>query len=960
MDKFLDLLMREPSALEEPNAAHERPEPLEEAQDGTVRQLENLQQPASKRPRISSKTPARHQCRICDRVYERADRLTRHLSMHENARRYLCQRCPKSYNRADLLRRHIQTHSQKEGGAGSSQKSIRRTDRAYPACIACAAAKSRCVGQKPCRRCTAKNIACEMPSVVEGAWQQPSADTRPQASGSSMSSHGIEMTLQTPGNMPERHRQPFVHNTPGTEQQLTAQSPNKYPSTIANDSTNHDCAGKQRINPHYILQEPSLASLQKDGMDIMPLESGQLAFDNIIEDIMFMPNIANFNDQSLNLDFHNFTVQQELQTPSLTSTIDETPILELSGQVLRLAHDARASYAAFRRSPWLWTPAQQDYVLHDRGNLTLDEDRLMLALTPISSRLTLNGPNGGFSIITPGMRDKMYCLSVNMASCSSYIPSFPSLEVINFAVEAFFVTQKYQADSWIHLPSMSFLDVIPELGLALVVAGSSVISIAAIWKMGLVLQDVLRIKLGQLWEQDNTATRKLQPLQAYMLMLDAGLWSGFQRQMELAESFVQPIITIMRRGGMFGATSDTPSLIPRESDTGHVLESKWEKWIQRESLKRLCIHLFLHDTRASITLQKYPLISITEITISLPASRKLFLAGTAAEWKKCILEQTNTPPHLHLDLGTVMRDMSILDGLYSQIDVSLCHTAAVYGFWCQIWNFRESWKFHSVDENVDSVHCLWLITQQRELYRQIEAFEHNLQVLQSPQSELLVVIELLLMTLHICPEELQRFAGKYGEEPAFQSLAKLERWQSTESARRAVWHAGQVFRWASMMPPAQLRDFYAIAVYFSSLTLWTFGHLSDCSYRVNTPKGQSIRRSLDAHSSSTKAILIINSEETVTSRSFIAGRQTTLYLTPVTSTGIYNELIAQDDGLVPLNNPNAVLQAARVLYRSNFPVATESLPPLVENMCNLLRDLGSPPSNRYSRSASPTERTSTP
>lgn len=29
-----------------------------------------------------------------------------------------------------------------------------------------------------------------------------------------------------------------------------------------------------------------------------------------------------------------------------------------------------------------------------------------------------------------------------------------------------------------------------------------------------------------------------------MLSLDAGLWSGFQRQMELAESFEQTLITV--------------------------------------------------------------------------------------------------------------------------------------------------------------------------------------------------------------------------------------------------------------------------------------------------------------------------------------------------------------------------------------------------------------------------------
>lgn len=37
-----------------------------------------------------------------------------------------------------------------------------------------------------------------------------------------------------------------------------------------------------------------------------------------------------------------------------------------------------------------------------------------------------------------------------------------------------------------------------------------------------------------------------------MLSLDAGLWSGFQRQMELAESFVQTLITVCLPGYLCG------------------------------------------------------------------------------------------------------------------------------------------------------------------------------------------------------------------------------------------------------------------------------------------------------------------------------------------------------------------------------------------------------------------------
>lgn len=39
-------------------------------------------------------------------------------------------------------------------------------------------------------------------------------------------------------------------------------------------------------------------------------------------------------------------------------------------------------------------------------------------------------------------------------------------------------------------------------------------------------------------------TRDLMAIQTYMLSLDVGLWSGFKRKMELAESFLCPLVTV--------------------------------------------------------------------------------------------------------------------------------------------------------------------------------------------------------------------------------------------------------------------------------------------------------------------------------------------------------------------------------------------------------------------------------
>lgn len=236
-------------------------------------------------------------------------------------------------------------------------------------------------------------------------------------------------------------------------------------------------------------------------MHSMSIDENQLVFDNIMNEVQFMPYIVDFNNQNLDTELLNFSFQEtELDIfsapPIIENNNTESVGDETSGQSPRLTRDIRAGYAAFKRSPWLWTPRQLDHALQDGENLTLDEDSMSSALTPNCSGLTANIPSCGFPTIKSADRDKMFYLVATMDKYTNRIPNFPSLDIINHIVEAFFVRQTYQVDNWIHIPSV--LEFIPELGLAMVVAGSAVIAVPAIWKMGLVLHDVARIKLGEL------------------------------------------------------------------------------------------------------------------------------------------------------------------------------------------------------------------------------------------------------------------------------------------------------------------------------------------------------------------------------------------------------------------------------------------------------------------------------
>jgi hypothetical protein len=244
---------------------------------------------------------------------------------------------------------------------------------------------------------------------------------------------------------------------------------------------------QQMLEPPETYEMPSAAMV-----------GNQLVFDNIMNEAMFTPNAPGFNNQFLDINFHDFTFSNEqLDTILEQTNNNEQTIIEASGQAPRPTRDVRAGYAAFTRSPWLWTPVPRDSVLGEGENLTLDEESISSVLTPKSSNLMSTVPSCGYPTITYSMRDKMYHLVSTMDRYSSRVPGFPSLDVINYVVEAFFVRHSYQIDNWIHIPSILLSDIRPEFVLGLVVAGSTVISEPAIWKMGLVLQDVVRIKLGE-------------------------------------------------------------------------------------------------------------------------------------------------------------------------------------------------------------------------------------------------------------------------------------------------------------------------------------------------------------------------------------------------------------------------------------------------------------------------------
>ncbi|ROW16503.1 hypothetical protein VPNG_02892 [Cytospora leucostoma] len=672
------------------------------------------------------------------------------------------------------------------------------------------------------------------------------------------------------------------------------------------------------LGPHGSLTVP----IPEDLADFDPMH-------NLFQDMDF--------SMSWDMDFDAFAIPElELQGPSTGSSMGTSTATTTRKRSRSTMRDPSHGHCAFKRSPWLWEPQEGDYVQQQKEALHVDEQSI--SKSPAFGR-NLEKPTHKLEM-SVHQRDRIFSIVLAQNKDPLKVPSFPSLNLLNYLLQAHFIQDEYQFDSWIHAASFDPNNTLPELLASVISSGAGFISIPAIWQFGLAMHEVVRLGINDLFEKSNTNTRDLKALQAFMLQLEVGMWSGFKRQMEIAESFIQPLLTnrltviLQKSSRQSGRTSSHGSL----------------------TKGTLIIHLFTFDVQSSVSLQKNPLISFSELSFSLPASRDLWRAKTPEAWRQAHNSKTAMPRSLPL-MSETIHCVDMLDELEEFIDIELCYSAILHGYWGQIWGHREAVRFYAPSKN-GGAHRLWLKTQHQELYSDLCAFSTLIYTSTHPlphSTHLTIVLELFLMILHVSPDELQRFAGKCGEEEARRAAISLEEnWANTSESRQAIWHAGQVIAKARRMPPTSLRGFNATTVYLASLTLWTYGlfcsSLADgregLDPYLSQPGGQqpqphqasASRRALPPPSrGSSSRIVLLDGEETRETKAFLQlGR------------GVPG-LSASGGSVQPLSDPGRILPIARSVLRENYPVRSEPLPPLVQSLENLMRDLGSGAAGHASR-----------
>ncbi|KAI1020418.1 hypothetical protein LB503_006219 [Fusarium chuoi] len=238
-----------------------------------------------------------------------------------------------------------------------------------------------------------------------------------------------------------------------------------------------------------------------------------------------------------------------------------------------------------------------------------------------------------------------------------------------------------------------------------------------------------------------------------------GIWSGLPRKVEIAESFFNPVLTMMRRDGKFkrsvysqSKTMQSPGLVSRE---------EWFQWVEDESFKRLAFRMLSHDANTSAALLVSPSISYAEILLPFPEHADLWTAASPEQWNSLKASRRQDEP---LFVADVIDDPDILNNHTDSVDIYVAIMAVLSCTWTMCWEYLQ------ISSLQRSRPRRWntLVTEMRkdELLKLLGHLKLSLSADTSADPEIQMRLELALLHLHMPFEDIQIFAGMEGPERA--------------------------------------------------------------------------------------------------------------------------------------------------------------------------------------------------
>jgi transcription factor-like protein len=492
-------------------------------------------------------------------------------------------------------------------------------------------------------------------------------------------------------------------------------------------------------------------------------------------------------------------------------------------------HVALGAEAYRQSSLGHWEPGPSDHSAAELEHLAFVSASQVLDL---GSQVASIGHESLVQPIQRTTRDRL--LAMILSTCRpehTHLVSraFPSAELLNDLLHRFASDHREQADCSVHLPTLKTSEAWPVFLASIIAMGALKTRDKALHRFGFALQEAVRTTLPGKFEEANATTRMIWAAQTMIFEIEIGLWSGMKRKMEIAESHCQVVYTVcsrefvdvwpeltglqmLRRSGRFQRQKADPEE-PQEGDVGECLEKKWLAWVENEGWKRLAFHAFLVDTQVSMAFLTPPLISFAELFIGFPAHQDLWWAKTATDWKRAWFKH---PPTHQLGLVDYLRDPQEIP---SSCDARLPPLIILAGLWGRVSQYLQMRAVSSPGQQTSAAMALT----QQELLQSLGDFRSNiLEAEDTPCSRSTLILELMHMRIHASLEDVEMFAGRGSQEQAREAMPTLQKWVEGRDSRQAIWHAGQVLSAAATFDRGQICGFYAIAVFHASLVMWAY------------------------------------------------------------------------------------------------------------------------------------------
>jgi hypothetical protein len=197
--------------------------------------------------------------------------------------------------------------------------------------------------------------------------------------------------------------------------------------------------------------------------------------------------------QFLNAYNYNIPFDVQMSTPTPTRQLsDPFVVTDAVSHTAKLAHDAHRKHGV-----WKWDPVNRDSTILKHQDLSLPAESSRRRIAPLGGR-TLDEK------LDSRTRDRLIRLVVDCCESETqpHLPSwdtwnktFPSVELLDALIQFCLHAPLAGTSLLFHLPTMGIRDARPELVMALVATGAIMTPDAALRKLGMALQEVLRLCL---------------------------------------------------------------------------------------------------------------------------------------------------------------------------------------------------------------------------------------------------------------------------------------------------------------------------------------------------------------------------------------------------------------------------------------------------------------------------------